>query len=101
MNDLEIPTNQFHSYQPPEATPASDQMVEAGNGRLSGLLQRFGLTPSVTSSMRSMTDKIGSVDLTGSVERVRGYARKNPAKVLGGIAAVAIGAGLLRQRRMS
>jgi hypothetical protein len=35
----------------------------------------------------------------GPLDKARAYARTNPAKILGGIAAIAIGIGLLRGRR--
>jgi hypothetical protein len=35
------------------------------------------------------------------LEKARMTARKNPGALLGGLAAVAIGAGLLRKKRMS
>jgi hypothetical protein len=34
----------------------------------------------------------------GQVDKARTYARKNPALVLGGLAAAVIGAGLMRKR---
>ncbi len=69
MVDNTNPTNQFHPYQPPEATPKRDLPL-AGNG--------FG-------------------DMLG---RARDMARSNPGALLGGLAAIAIGAGLLRKKRM-
>jgi hypothetical protein len=33
-----------------------------------------------------------------SVEKARGFAQKNPGMVLGGLAALAIGMGLMRRR---
>ena len=36
--------------------------------------------------------------LPGGLDKVRAYAKANPGVVLGGLAALAIGAGLLRKR---
>jgi hypothetical protein len=55
-------------------------------------------------SNRSMTGGLGdtlrNVDVRQSVDRFRGYAQSNPGKVLGGLAALVIGAGLMRRRSM-
>jgi hypothetical protein len=77
MIDNTNPTNQFHPYQPPE-----DEVKKplAGNG--------FG----------DMLNKAGVGDM---LNKARETARTNPGAFLGGLAAVAIGAGLLRKRRMS
>lgn len=40
----------------------------------------------------------GGLSVKQSVEKVRGLAQKNPGAVLGGLAALAIGIGLLRRR---
>jgi hypothetical protein len=75
MVDNSVPTNQFHEYQRPDATPHSESM----RGGLGSMLNRFGMDP--------------------RVGQMRDYARNNPSKVLGGLAALVIGAGLLRGRR--
>ena len=75
MVDNSVPTNQFHPYQPPDAIPHS----EMERGGLSGMLNKFGLD-----------QKAG---------KVRDLARQNPGVFLGGLAALVIGAGLLRGRR--
>jgi hypothetical protein len=46
----------------------------------------------------SLGDTLRNVDVRQSVEKVRGYAQSNPGKVLGGLAALVIGAGLMRRR---
>jgi hypothetical protein len=79
MVDNMNPSNQFHPYQPETSTPA----IEKTPAGLSSILQRFGQ----------------NVDVKGSVEKARGYARANPGMVLGGLAAAVIGAGLMRSRR--
>jgi hypothetical protein len=47
-----------------------------------------------------MVKKLGSADVSESLGKLRSYARANPWKVLGGLAAVVIGLGLLRKRSM-
>ncbi|MGZ7079227.1 MAG: hypothetical protein ACXVJT_07435 [Thermoanaerobaculia bacterium] len=64
------PTNQFHPYQAPDAIPHA----ERGSG-------------------------LKNVGARRLIDNARAYARKNPALVLGGIAAAVMGAGLLRARR--
>ena len=76
MVDNTNPTNQFHPYQAPE----EKKQPLAGNG--------FG----------DMLNKAGVGDM---LNKARTTARSNPGALLGGLAAVAIGAGLLRKKRMS
>jgi len=45
-----------------------------------------------------MLDFVRGIDMRQSVEKVRSYARSNPSMVPGGLAALAIGAGLMRKR---
>lgn len=78
MIDNVNPTEQFHPYQPPTHTPASEL---PSSGGLGGFLRRLG------------------VDRTG-IEKARTMARDNSGLVLGGLAALAIGAGLLRRRSL-
>ena len=75
MVDNINPNSQFHPYQPMDATPVSER------------------TPS---GLGTMLKKIGIDDR--SVDRARGFAQKNPAMLLGGLAALAIGLGLMRRR---
>ena len=82
MVDNLNPSNQFHPYQPQTATPHSEKMPSG----LGGLLNKFGLNS-------------GSVNARQSMDKFRGYAQKNPGAVLGGLAALVIGAGMLRGRR--
>ena len=77
MVDNTNPTNQFHPYQPSTAVPHS----ETPTGGLSSMLNRVGLN-------------------NQSINNARGWAQKNPSKVLGGLAALAIGLGMMRGRRM-
>lgn len=76
MVDNLNPTSQFHPYQPQDATPNSEKPVSGLGGILSNM------------------------DVRGGLEKVRGMARSNPSLVLGGLAALAIGAGLMRKRSM-
>jgi hypothetical protein len=69
MVDNVNPNSQFHPYQPVNDTPAVERMKNGLGGTLNG-----------------------------SLERVRAYAKTNPGMVLGGLAALAIGAGLMRKR---
>jgi hypothetical protein len=55
------------------------------------MLDRFG--------MGNMRGSMGNVDMKQSVDKARTYAAANPGKVLGGLAALVIGAGLMRGRR--
>ncbi len=81
MVDNMNPSNQFHPYQPVTATPHG----EAPPTGLNGLLNKVGINS-------------GSNRARQSLEKFRGYAQKNPGTVLGGLAALVIGAGLLRRR---
>ena len=90
MVDNLNPTNQFHPYQPPDATPHSEM-----SGGLGKLLRKVGIN---SDQLGSLGDSMKNVDVRGSVDKARTYARKNPALILGGIAAAVIGAGLMRKR---
>ena len=78
MVDILNPTNQFHPYQPTDAVPHSS----VTSGGLSSMMKRIGLSG------------------RGSLASARGVAQKNPGAVLGGLAALVIGAGLMRRRGM-
>ena len=84
MVDNLNPTNQFHPYTKPDATPHSEV---TNRGGLSDILRRVGMGNSSNVNMRQ------------SVDKFRGYAQKNPGAVLGGLAALAIGMGMMRGRR--
>jgi len=55
--------------------------------------------PQQPSRSSAMADQWKS-NLNTGFGKVRDYARSNPSKFLGGLAALAIGAGLMRGRRM-
>ena len=84
MVDNLNPTNQFHPYTKPDATPHSEVTSRGG---LSDILRRVGM------------GNTSNVNMRQSVDKFRGYAQKNPSAVLGGLAALAIGMGMMRQRR--
>jgi len=75
MVDNVNPNSQFHPYQPVNDTPAAERMKSSGL------------------DLGGMRDT-----LNGSLGKVRDYAKTNPGVVLGGLAALAIGAGLMRKR---
>ena len=89
MVDNTNPTNQFHPYQPTDAVPHS----ERPKGGLSSILERVGIDSSRLGSA-------SNVNVRNSVEKARGYAQRNPGKVLGGLSALVIGLGMLRGRSM-
>lgn len=92
MIDNMSPTSQFHPYQRETSVP----VAERPPGGLDGVLQKIGIDPS---SVRSIRDQMNSLNGNPTIDKLRSYAKANPAKVLGGLAAVAIGLGLLRGRR--
>lgn len=87
MVDNTNPTSQFHPYQPPEEIPQPPET--GGLGGLGGILRKAGIDPATLSN----------IDVKGSVEKARGIARRNPGLVLGGLAAAAIGLGLMRKKK--
>jgi hypothetical protein len=92
MVDNMNPTNQFHPYQRETSVP----VAERPEGGLNGTLKKLGIDPT---SVSSITDQMKGMNVNQSVGKVRAYAKANPAKVLAGIAAAAIGLGLMRGRR--
>ncbi|MEA2162595.1 MAG: hypothetical protein QOK37_722 [Thermoanaerobaculia bacterium] len=92
MVDNMNPTSQFHPYQRETSVPVAER-PPAG---LEGVLNKVGIDPT---SARSISDQMKSLNVNSSFNKVRAYAKANPAKVLGGLAALAIGLGLMRGRR--
>lgn len=86
MIDNTNPTSQFHPYQPQDAIPVSERPKPGGLG---GVLSSLGIDPS----------KMGGSLKNVNLSKARTMARNNGGLVLGGLAALAIGAGLLRGRR--
>jgi hypothetical protein len=86
MIDNTNPTSQFHPYQPQDAIPASERQKTGGLG---GILENLGIDRS------KIDNSLKNVNLS----KARTMARNNGGLVLGGLAALAIGAGLMRGRR--
>jgi hypothetical protein len=89
MVDNVNPTSQFHPYQPQDAVPVADRPKQGGLG---GILSGLGID---RSKIGALGNSVKNVDLS----KARNVARNNGSLVLGGLAALAIGAGLLRGRR--
>lgn len=91
MVDNVNPNSQFHPYQPQTATPQTGRTSTSGLG---GILNKLGID-------QSKIGALNNVDLGSSLNKARGMARNNSGMVLGGLAALVIGAGLMRKRSMS
>jgi hypothetical protein len=94
MVDNVNPTSQFHPYQPQDATPQTGRTSQGGLGSILG---RLGIDQS---KIDALGGNLKNMDVRGQLNRARGMAQKNPSLVLGGLAALAIGAGLMRRRGM-
>jgi hypothetical protein len=92
MVDNMNPTSQFHPYQRETSVPVAER-PPAG---LEGVLNKVGIDPT---SARSISDQMKSLNVNSSVNKMRSWAKANPGKLLGGLAAVALGIGLMRGRR--
>ncbi|MEO6259182.1 MAG: hypothetical protein ABIP63_02490 [Thermoanaerobaculia bacterium] len=88
MVDHTNPTSQFHPYEPPSAIPVSERPPSG----VSSMLANVGI------DSERISDTLKTYDWNDSLATFRAYARVNPGKVLGGLAAVVIGIGLLRRR---
>jgi hypothetical protein len=93
MIDNMNPTSQFHPYQRETSVP----VAERPQGGLAGILNKVGIDPT---SVRSIGDQMKNINVNQSIDKVRAYARSNPVKVMSGLAALAIGIGLMRGRRV-
>jgi len=91
MVDNMNPTSQFHPYQPQDATPQAE-VVKTGLG---GILNKLGIDQS---KIGALGNSMSNVDVRGQLNKARGVARNNGGLVLGGLAALVIGAGLMRKR---
>jgi hypothetical protein len=89
MVDNTNPTSQFHPYQPQDAVPVADRQKTGGLG---SILSGLGIDQS---KIGALGNSLKNVNLSNA----RNVARNNGGLVLGGLAALAIGAGLLRGRR--
>ena len=94
MVDKVNPTTQFHPYQPEESIPQTGRT----SGGLGSILSKLGLDQS---KIDAMGNSMSNVDVRGGLNKARSMAQSNPGLVLGGLAALAIGAGLMRKRSMS
>ena len=92
MIDNMNPTSQFHPYQRETSVPVAERPLSG----LDSVLDKVGIDPT---SLRSVRDQMKNLKLNQSFGKVRAYAKANPGKVLGGLAALAIGVGMLRARR--
>lgn len=92
MVDTTNPTSQFHPYQPQDAIPHTEKV---GGSGLGGILGRLGIDQSKIGALGS---RLNGTNVRGGLNNVRNMAQKNPGMVLGGLAALVIGAGLLRRR---
>lgn len=94
MVDKVNPTSQFHPYQPMDAIPQGEKTTSG----LGGILSRLGIDHSKIGALGS---RVSGVDVRSQWNKARGAARNNPGMVLGGLAALVIGAGLMRKRGMA
>ena len=91
MVDNTNPTDQFHTYTAPDAIPVAERPVSP----IVDILSKLGVSKSrVESITRGVSSSMSGPTMTNA----RTYAQNNPGKVLGGLAALVIGAGLLRKR---
>lgn len=95
MVDNMNPTSQFHPYVPETSEPQTGKRSLSGLG---GILGKLGIDQS---KIDSMTRSVSNTDFRGGLNKARGMARNNSGLVLGGLAALAIGAGLMRKRSMA
>ncbi|HUP61105.1 MAG TPA: hypothetical protein VNA69_11860 [Thermoanaerobaculia bacterium] len=93
MVDNMNPTSQFHPYQPQDVMPQTER-----SGGLGGILSKLGID---RNTFGALSSKVSNVDVRGGLNRARSAARSHPGMVLGGLAALVSGAGLMRKRSMS
>jgi hypothetical protein len=92
MIDNMNPTSQFHPYQRETSVPVAERPLSG----LDSVLDKVGIDPT---SVRSVRDQMKNLKVNESFGKVRAYAKANPGKVLGGLAAVVISLGVMRARR--
>jgi hypothetical protein len=92
MVDNMNPTSQFHPYQRETSVPVAERPLTG----LDSVLDKVGIDPT---SVRSVRDQMRNLNVNDSFGKVRAFAKANPGKMLGGLAALAIGIGMLRGRR--
>src|SRR5688500_2927122 len=96
MVDIKNPTEQFHSYQPMNATPQS-QTGPTGGNLMSSVLNGLSKV-NVGEMMNSWKGSMSNMNMGDSVTKVRNAAAANPGRTIGTMAALVIGAGLLSRR---
>lgn len=94
MVDNVNPTSQFHPYQPETSKPQEGSASRSGLG---GILNRVGID---RSKIDAMSDRLRNTNVRGQLSKAQDAARNHSGMVLGGLAALAIGAGLMRRRSM-
>lgn len=102
MVDNVNPTSQFHPYQPETSTPQTGSTglgspSSSMSGGLGGILGKLGIDQS---KFGGLGGALNNPNLRGGLNNMRAKAQSNPGMVLGGLAALAIGAGLMRKRSM-
>lgn len=97
MVDNTNPTSQFHPYNPVNDVPQTDSPTSSMRGGLGGILSKLGIDQG---KLGGLGGALKNTDLRGGLNNVRAKAQQNPGLVLGGLAALAIGAGLMRKRSM-
>ena len=95
MIDNVNPTSQFHPYQPERSTPQADRLSRGGLG---GILGKLGIDQS---KIDAVSGNLKNMDVRGQLGKARASAQNHPGMVLGGLAALVIGAGLMRKRSMA
>ena len=96
MVDNVNPTSQFHPYQPETSTPQTGS-PSSMTGGLGGILSKLGIDQS---KFGGLGGALKNTNMRGGLDSIRAKAQANPGMVLGGLAALAIGAGLMRKRSM-
>ena len=94
MVDNVNPTTQFHPYQPQDAEPQTGNTPKSLSG-LGGIISKLGINPD---TVNAVGGSLKNFDYNGQIQKARTVAQKNPSLALGGLAALVIGAGLLRKR---
>jgi hypothetical protein len=91
MIDNVNPNTQFHPYQPPTAEPHSETRSTA----VDRMLRKAGLDQNRIDSLNRSLNDLG---VERKIEDARNWARNHSGMVLGGLAALVIGAGMMRKR---
>ena len=87
MVDNVNPNSQFHPYQPERSIPQTGRSNAGGLGGFRSKIDALG-------------GRLRNTDVRSQLDKARTVARNNSGMVLGGLAALVIGAGLMRRRAM-